>query len=137
MRASVCLQLVLEKVCIAIGGMFMLIGAGLHIAKEVGWLVSKGECWPYIPSLFVLASSGVALEGRSLRWLLSRASLGKYISAQNLDSLYSLCTPCQVLPWKREALMWLFLSLVRADSGVLRGRLHALGLRVSWESHVC
>lgn len=37
------LQLVLEKVCIAIGGMFMLIGAGLHIAKEVGWLVSKGE----------------------------------------------------------------------------------------------
>ena len=42
-QASVLLQLVLEKVCLAIGGMFMLIGAGLHIAKEVGWLVSKGE----------------------------------------------------------------------------------------------
>ena len=38
------LQLVLEKVCVAIGGMFMLIGAGLHIAKEVGWMVSKGVC---------------------------------------------------------------------------------------------
>lgn len=40
----VCLQLVLEKVCVAVGGMFMLIGAGLHIAKEVGWMVSKGVC---------------------------------------------------------------------------------------------
>ncbi|CAL5224805.1 g7550 [Coccomyxa viridis] len=39
-------SLVLEKVCIAIGGMFMLIGAGLHIAKEIGWLVSKGTMYP-------------------------------------------------------------------------------------------
>ena len=36
------LQLVLEKVLLAVGGMFMLVGAGLHISKEVGWLVSKG-----------------------------------------------------------------------------------------------
>lgn len=42
---SVCvrLQLILDKVGLAMGGMLMLVGAGLHIAKEVGWLVSKGE----------------------------------------------------------------------------------------------
>lgn len=36
------LQLILEKIFLALGGMFMVVGAGLHIAKEVGWLVSKG-----------------------------------------------------------------------------------------------
>ena len=36
------LQLILEKVLLAVGGMFMLVGAALHISKEVGWLVSKG-----------------------------------------------------------------------------------------------
>ena len=41
------LQLVLEKVLLAVGGMFMLVGAGLHISKEVGWLVSKGAAAHY------------------------------------------------------------------------------------------
>lgn len=69
----VCLQLVLEKVCIAIGGMFMLIGAGLHIAKEVGWMVSKGQCTPYIPAPpRVHLIDCAALEKTSLKWLLSR-----------------------------------------------------------------
>ena len=36
------LQLILEKIFLALGGLFMVVGAGLHIAKEVGWLVSKG-----------------------------------------------------------------------------------------------
>ncbi len=59
------LQLVLEKVCLAIGGMFMLIGAGLHIAKEVGWLVSKGEAT--LEDHSICSTSSEALQARNGR----------------------------------------------------------------------
>ena len=45
------LQLILEKIFLALGGMFMVVGAGLHIAKEVGWLVSKGADLSLYPLL--------------------------------------------------------------------------------------
>jgi len=64
-QASVLLQLVLEKVCLAIGGMFMLIGAGLHIAKEVGWLVSKGEAT--LEDHSICSTSLEALQARDER----------------------------------------------------------------------
>ena len=38
------LQLILEKISLAAGGLFLMIGAGCYIAKEVGWMVSKGAC---------------------------------------------------------------------------------------------
>ena len=36
------MQLILEKISLAAGGLFLMVGAGCHIAKEVGWMVSKG-----------------------------------------------------------------------------------------------
>lgn len=35
-------QLILEKISLAAGGLLLMVGAGCHIAKEVGWMVSKG-----------------------------------------------------------------------------------------------
>lgn len=37
-----CLQLILEKIAPAAAGMLFLVGSGCYIAKEVGWMVSKG-----------------------------------------------------------------------------------------------
>jgi hypothetical protein len=42
MSLLICTQLVLEKIAPAIGGMLFMVGSGVHIAQEFGWMVSKG-----------------------------------------------------------------------------------------------